>query len=205
MAKAEGERTALRRFKTYRDGLLIATLASRQLRLRNLTGLILGQTLVQRGDGWWIQIPAAETKTKDRIEAPWPEMLARHLEIYLVHHRARMVALRGVRSDALWLSMYGFPMTDNAIYVRIVARTREGVGQPINPHLLRDAAATSIAIDDPKHIGIASRLLGHRNQSTTERYYNRARSIEASRRTQDSLLARRNGLLGTTDDLDPAR
>jgi len=78
MVNAEAQRTALRRFKTYRDGLLIATLASRQLRLRNLTGLILGQTLVRRGDGWWIQIPATETKTKDPIEAPWPEMLVRH-------------------------------------------------------------------------------------------------------------------------------
>src|SRR5271166_5711657 len=70
MAKAEGESTELRRFKTYRDGLLIATLAARQLRLGNLTGLTLGRTLVQQGDGWWIQIPAAETKTKDPIELP---------------------------------------------------------------------------------------------------------------------------------------
>src|SRR5215469_2428606 len=191
MAKAEGERTALRRFKTYRDGLLIATLASRQPRCRNLTGLILGQTLVQRGDAWWIQIPAAETKTKDPVEAPWPEMLARHLEIYLADHRAGIVALRGTRSEALWLLMYGLPMSSNATYIRIVARTREGLGQPINPHLFRDSATTSIAIDDPKHIGIATCLLGHRNQSTTERYYNQARSIEASRRMQDSILARR--------------
>ena len=117
MAKAEGERTTLRRFKTYRDGLLIATLASRRLRRRNLTCLILGQTLVQRGDGWWIQIPAAETKTKDPIETPWPEMLARHLEIYLADHRAGIVALRGIRSEALWLSMYGLPMSSNAIYI----------------------------------------------------------------------------------------
>jgi integrase len=202
MTKAEGERTALRRFKTYRDGLLIATLASRQLRLRNLTGLILGQTLVRRGDGWWIQIPAAETKTKNPIEAPWPEMLGRHLDAYLADHRAGIVALRGLRSEALWLSMYGHQMTDNAIYIRIVARTREGLGQPIHPHLFRDAATTSIAIDDPKHIGIATRLLGHRNQSTTGRYYNQARSIEASRRMQASLLARRNGLVGAADDMD---
>src|SRR5215472_14699244 len=117
MAKAEGERTALRRFKTYRDGLLIATLASRQLRRRNFTSLILGQTLVQQGDGWWIQIPAAETKTKDPIERTWPEMLVPHLEIYLSEHRAGIVALRGYRSDALWLSMHGPPMTDNAIYI----------------------------------------------------------------------------------------
>jgi integrase len=189
MARAEGERTALRRFKAYRDGLLIATLASRQLRLRNLTGLILCQTLVQRGDGWWIQIPAADTKTKDPIETPWPEMLVRHLEIYLADHRANIVALRGFRSEALWLSMYGLPMTDNAIYLRIIARTREGLGQPIHPHLFRDAATTSIAIDDPTHIGIASRLLGHRNQETTERYYNQARRIEASRRMRIPMMS----------------
>jgi integrase/recombinase XerD len=195
MTSAEDETTTVRRFKTYRDGLLIAALASRQLRLRNLTGLILGQTLVQQGAGWWIQFPAAETKTKDAIEMPWPEGLVPHLETYLADHRAGIVALRGFHSDALWLSMYGPPMTDNAVYIRIVARTREGLGQPIHPHLFRDSATTSIANDDPKHIGIASRLLGHRSGLTTERYYNQARSIEASRRMQKSLLERRHDLL----------
>ena len=110
-------------------------------------------------------------------------------------------SLRGTAaaSDALWLSMHGSPMTDNGIYIRIVARTREGLGQPINPHLFRDCAATSIAIDDPGHVGIASRLLGHRTGSTTERHYNQARSVEASRLMQRSLLARRNGVLGAGD------
>ena len=83
----------------------------------------------------------------------------------------------------------------HGIYTRIVARTREGLGQAINPHLFRDCAATSIAIEDPAHVGIASRLLGHRTASTTERYYNQARSVEASRLMQKSLLARRKGPL----------
>jgi hypothetical protein len=39
MARAENETTPQRKFKTYRDGLMIALLASRPLRLRNLTGL----------------------------------------------------------------------------------------------------------------------------------------------------------------------
>ena len=201
MARAETETTLPRRFKTYRDGLMIALLASRPLRLRNLTGLILDRTLVKRGDGWWIQIPAAETKTKNAIELPWPEMLVPYLETYLADHRSAVAALRGTAaaSDALWLSMHGSPMTDNGIYIRIVARTREGLGQPINPHLFRDCAATSIAIDDPGHVGIASRLLGHRTGSTTERHYNQARSVEASRLMQRSLLARRNGVLGAGD------
>jgi len=198
MAAAENESTRLRRFKAYRDGLMIASLASRALRLRNLTGLILGRTLVRRSDGWWIQIPAVETKTKDPIEMPWPEMLTSHLKTYLRDHRAGIVALRsfgsGASCDALWLSMHGSPMTDNAIYIGIVARTRERLGQPINPHLFRDCAATSIAIEDPAHVGIAPRLLGHRTGSTTERYYNQARSIEASRLMQNHLLALRKSL-----------
>jgi integrase/recombinase XerD len=152
MEEANNETTTLRRFRTYRDGLMIGLLASRQLRLRNFAGLILDRTLVQRGDGWWIQIPAAETKTKDPIEEPWPEMLVPHLQTYLADHRSGIAALRGSSAgairEALWLSMYGPPMTDNGIYDRIVARTREGLGQPINPHLFRDCAATSVAIDD---------------------------------------------------------
>jgi integrase/recombinase XerD len=135
MARDETETTLLRRFKTYRDGLMIGLLASRPLRLRNLTGLILDRTLVQRGDGWWIQIPAAETKAKNAIELPWPEMLVAHLETYLAAHRSAVAALRGptTASHALWLSMYGSPMTDNGIYDCIVARTRNGLGQSINP------------------------------------------------------------------------
>src|ERR1700732_3242435 len=63
MATADEESTSLRRFKAYRDGLMMGLLAIRPLRLRILAGLILDRTLVQRGDGWWIEIPAAETKT----------------------------------------------------------------------------------------------------------------------------------------------
>jgi len=113
MENANDETTQLRRFKTYRDGLMIGLLASRQLRLRNLAGLTLDRTLVQRGDGWWIQILAAETKTKNAIELPWPDILVPHLDTYLADHRSVIAELcgTGTASDALWLSMYGSPMT----------------------------------------------------------------------------------------------
>jgi integrase len=200
MAGADNETTAPLRFKTYRDGLIIATLASRPLRLGNLTGLVLGRTLVRRGASWWIQIPAAETKSKNPIEEPWPDSLVPRLESYLADHRAGLVALRGSRSDGLWLSVYGGAMEDNAIYLRVVMRTRAGLGHPINPHLFRDCAATSIAIDDPAHVRLASRLLGHRIGSTTERFYNQASSVEATRAMQAALLARRHRVV---DDLEP--
>jgi integrase len=57
----------------------------------------------------------------------------------------------------------------------------------------RDCAATSIAIEDPKHVRIASQILGHRSTATTERYYNQARAIDAARRYQDFLLTLRGG------------
>jgi hypothetical protein len=45
---------------------------------------------------------------------------------------------------------------------------------------IRTCSATSIAIDDPRHVRIASRLPGHRAFSTTEKYYNQARGVEAT-------------------------
>ena len=93
-------------------------------------------------------------------------------------------------------------MTRNQIYMRVTARTRDGLGRSINPHLFRDCAATSIAIDDPDHIGIASRLLGHRAASTTERYYNHARGVEASRLMQQHILALRNGIASVPEPTD---
>jgi site-specific recombinase XerD len=197
MVAAERRNAACDRATTYRDGLMISLLAARPLRLANLVGLTLNCTLVPRGNEWWIQIPAAETKTKEPIELPWPEPLIDFLHIYLVSHR-QLFAQRHGRwtrpiGEALWLSRDGSPMTRRAIYDRIAKCTLKGLGKAIHPHLFRDCAATGIAFEDPRHIRIASRLLGHRTFSTTEKYYNQARGVEASRTMQNYLLSLRRG------------
>jgi integrase len=204
MTEAEQERSACASALTYRDGLIVALLAARPLRLGNLAGLALDRTLVFRGTQWSIEFPASDTKTKEEaIELPWPEPLVAPLETYLARHRRVLAQLRGgsilLCNGALWISSHSLPMNRRTIYDRIRTRTLEGLGRAINPHLFRDCAATSIAIDDPFHVRIASRLLGHRTISTTERYYNQARSVEASRLMQKVLLARRRG----ADALDP--
>jgi integrase/recombinase XerD len=186
--------TSFGRSVIYRDGLIIALLAARPLRQRNLTGLIIGTTVVRQGDGWWIRFQAAETKTADPIGLPWPDDLVPNLERYIAEHRPRFACPGSLATTAaLWLSKRGTPLTSMGLYQLIVARTREGFGHAINPHLFRDCAATSIAIDDPVHIGIASRLLNHRSSLTIERYYNQARSIEASRLMQTHVLSLRAG------------
>ena len=103
--------------------------------------------------GWWIDIPGEETKTHQPIEAPWPEALAPALEVYLRQHRPMLCGLRNRWTrpvgNALWVSTHGSPMTMIAIYDVFTRRTAAAFGQSINPHLFRDCAATSIAIDDP--------------------------------------------------------
>jgi integrase/recombinase XerD len=89
---------------------------------------------------------------------------------------------------ALWVSKDGSPMTQMALYDRIRARTKEQFGVAINPHLFRDAAATTMAIADPANARLAAALLGHRTFTTTERYYRQGRAQEAHRAFVDVLL-----------------
>ena len=173
----------------FRDGLAIALLALRPLRRKNFVALRLDRHLVRRGEVWWLDIPATETKTGVPLEMPWPPILAPYLETWLARHRPCLAARRGrwaaPLDDALWVSSHGSPMTGMALYDRIIRQTGRALGKSVNPHLFRDSAATQMALEDPEHIRLAAALLGHRNLTTTERYYNMARSMEAAAHWQD--------------------
>ena len=63
----------------------------------------------------------------------------------------------------------------------------------VNPHLFRDAAATTIALDRPEQVRLAAPLLGHRSFATTERHYNLARTAEAATAWHDLLASIADG------------
>jgi site-specific recombinase XerD len=188
-ASARAERMPVRAATLYRDGLIIAFLALRPLRLRNLAGLELGRTLHDGPTGWLITIPAGETKTHRGIEISWPTDLVDALEIYLAHHRP--VLARGSRATALWLGGAGQALADHTIRQTIIGRTQVVLGVSISPHLFRDCAATTLAIEDPAHIGVASTILGHARSSTTHKHYIQANTLAASRRHLTVLAVRR--------------
>ena len=114
------------------------------------------------------------------------------LETYLSIHRPILEARSGRWTrpvdGALWVSKDGSPMTQMALYDRIRARTKEYFGVAINPHLFRDAAATTLAIADPAHVRIAAPLLGHRTFALTERHCRQSRAVEAHRSYVDVLF-----------------
>jgi integrase/recombinase XerD len=192
VAEASKLPTDRRRAIVFRDGLILAFLALRPLRLKNLAGLTLERHLQMVGDTWVVLVPADETKTGAPLEFPWPEPLIPALRAWLDRWRPVLGSRSGrwsrAADNALWVSSDGSPMTMRAIYDRIVENTRAAFGVAINPHFFRDIAATTVAHIDPAHIRISAQLLGHSSFATTEKYYVRANMVAANRRRQASIL-----------------
>jgi integrase len=172
----------VRQATRYRDGLAIALLAMRPLRLANLMGLRVGEEL-RRVDGrWWIMIPATQTKNRRPIEARFSPLLLGELAFYL--DRVRPLLREGsenVPYAHLWIGEGGRPLSASRMRQTVCARTKAAFGRPVCPHLFRDCVATTIALDDPEHVRIAAQVLGHGTFATTERHYRMSRMAEATR------------------------
>ena len=163
----------------YRDGLMIALLALRPLRMRTFSLIRVGTHFRQVGEDWRMVFEGPESKSGRAFEITVPEKLVPCLKYYLREVRPKFTGAD--RHDGVWASTKGRPLTANAIARVITERTRDAFGQSVNPHLFRHCAATTIAILEPGRIGVARDLLGHASLATTNAYYNQARSIEASR------------------------
>jgi integrase len=96
--------------------------------------------------------------------------------------------------NAVWLSLTGAPMGATAIYRATTRRTLAKFGTAVNPHLFRDCAATTIALDDPKCIQIVMHVLGHTHLATSEAHYNQAAGFEAGTSLIALIEAQRSGL-----------
>jgi site-specific recombinase XerD len=163
----------------YRDGLMIAFLAARPLRLSTFARLELGRHVALRGHTFWLDIPGDLTKTGEPIEMPLPIELNSYLARYITVYRPLLLGQRS--TERLWISEDGLPYQRASISDRIRWRTKQEFGVSITPQLFRDCAATSIAVQDPDHVHVAAVLLGHKTLQTTERYYNQARLLDAGR------------------------
>jgi integrase/recombinase XerD len=197
-ADADTRGSDLARAAQYRDGLIIALLAARPIRRRNLASIEIGQHLVRRGDGYWICFP--DTKTGAVYERRLPLALVPYVEGYLTRYRPVLVQYARPRKrrlfheagDRLWISNVGSAMSEGAIYGRVTKLTAVRFGHKINLHLFRDVVATSIAVEQSAHVQITPSLLGHATLATSEKHYNHARSLEATRQYQKHVLALRH-------------
>jgi transposase len=86
----------------YRDGLIIALLAPIPLRSRPLVALRIGKQLVKAGDLWALDIPAADTKTRRRLDYPISKELCERINLYLDWFRHRIPGAD--KHTGLWVS-----------------------------------------------------------------------------------------------------
>ena len=169
----------------YRDGLIIAFLAMHPVRRRNLADFDLGRNLIRQGAGFMVAFSGRETKNRVPYENALAEFLVEPMAWYLRTWRPILAGRTGRWKrdvgDAVWVSVDGSPMSQEGLSGRIEMRTKEAFGKAISPHRFRDAAATTLAINDPARVRVAAPVLGHRSLATTDKHYIQATGLQAQR------------------------
>ena len=181
----------LKRAISFRDGLMIAFLALRPLRLSNLAMMTLKRHLVRQASGYCLYFNGREVKGGKPIETNVPDSLVGDFDRYLDHYQPILLTRGGRRRprecDAVWISRIAAPLDYKAIPDRVAKHTRAAFGKHLWVHLFRHCAATTIATDDPKNVRSIISVLGHSTPAPSEKYYNQAGTLEASRRYQQIL------------------
>jgi integrase len=175
----------------FRDTLIIALLTACPIRLRNLTMIEIGWHLIESDTEWRLVFKSNETKTGEPLNYIIPNELVPHLSHYLNHIRRSYRGSEGTRR--LWMGLKKAPLSYEAIYGAVTARSKALFGTRLSPHDFRSLAATFLSETSTSDALHARSLLGHSSPETTERHYTRANSISASRRTADILREIRDG------------
>lgn len=184
---APSRSTTLKRAGQFRDGLMISMLIAAPMRIGNFISTKIDEHLSKEDDRYALRFEACEVKNSEHLEYMLPPALTPHIEEWLSEYRPECARRRGrwfseYKDEPLWLSDHGGPFSaEHVARDRIEKRTAARFGNPINPHLFRDIAATSVAVAMPDNIRIVGPMLGHRSYATGERFYNQARSLSASR------------------------
>lgn len=178
----------------YRDAFALGFLVWSPIRRRNLAALQLGETLRFEAGRWRIAFEADATKDKSPLAFALPEDedYASAFACYLSRIRPRLLCSPIVPLDTLpnlrgplWVSTRAKAMTAHALYYAVTRCSLRLLGAPLNPHLVRDCAASAITTERPDYVLAAARILGHSQLSTTLAHYEQASMLEARARLQE--------------------
>lgn len=176
----EDRRRVVAAARDYRDGLLIALLALRPVRLKNLLMIELGRHLVERSGTLSLSFTAAEMKTGRPYAKAWPEMLIGPLDRYCRDVRPALISAVASRNPNhplrsagafLWIAQGGTPLTEGALQKLLKRHTLPRLGRVVTAQRFRHSAASTGANEDPDNVALIADLLGHTNLRTTERAY----------------------------------
>lgn len=178
----------------YRDGLMIVFLALAVPRLSPLQVMVVGQHLVPHDGVFKIQWSAQEMKEGKPYEADLDTELSELFQRYFDEFHPTLLAQAGSEpaTAAVWVSCQGGQLSRGGITHAIKKRTKHEFGELVFPHAFRHSAATSLALERPDLICLATPLLQHQAESSRELYV-WADKIDASRKFGDVLDRSRFG------------
>lgn len=189
----------------YRDALALGFLVWSPIRRRNLAALNLGDNLCFEAGRWRVGFGPEATKDKAPLAFTLPadETYQECFTHYLIHIRPCLMRRPNIKIDALlqergplWISTRGRAMTAHALYYAVTRCSERLLGAPLNPHLLRDCAASAITSERPEYVLAAARILGHSQLSTTLAHYEQASMLGAGERlgeVVEEIKARQDG------------
>lgn len=174
----------------YRNGLAIAMLASRpMMRRTNMASMRIGHHIDRDGPVFRLKFSGEEMKGKRALGTQLPAILTACIECYLAEHRPRLLGPKEDKNGAFWISALGNPIYPKAMSNEIGDVTEQAFGRRVTMHRFRHAAGSSIAKEDPSHVGIVTTMLGHADFRTSERYYIFADEHAAFSRANDVIDA----------------
>ena len=176
----------------FRQGLTLAFLAYRPIRVANLVALSLNEHLHKKDGQVWIHILGTQVKNRVPLDFSWPPEFADALDRYLVRERPVLLAGQPA-TDRLWIIEEGRPLTAECCRSQIARITAERLGIRLTPHLFRDCVASTIAEHAPEHSGIIARILGHQTLQTAYAHYIHTGTARAARAHQAHIAALRSG------------
>jgi len=197
----------------YRDALVLGFLVWSPIRRRNLAALDLGASLRLENGRWRVHFGADETKDRSSLAFILPDVeeYREALARYLMRMRQRLLRAPEVSADALpqlsgalWVSTRGTAMSAHALYYAVNRCSERLLGAPLNPHLLRDCAASAITSERPEYVLAAARILGRSQLSTTLKHYEHASMLRAGSCLQEviSEIQNRQSYSSGYDPLD---
>jgi integrase/recombinase XerD len=178
----------------FRDALALGFLVWSPIRRRNLEALELGTNLRLEAGRWRVHFGAEATKDKSPLSFALPDEAdyQKSLETYLMRIRPRLLRSNDVSLNTLpllrgplWVSTRGGAMTAHALYYAVNRCSKRLLGAPLNPHILRDCAASALTSERPGQVLAAARILGHSQLSTTLTHYEHASMLKAGSLLQE--------------------
>lgn len=153
------------------------------IRIGNVASLRLGKNLVRPGgprSSYLLTIPDYDVKNRVPLDFPLDAETTAMIDEYVQVHRSKLV--RGVADDRLFPGTASDHKAAQTLGAQVSQRLQKEIGLAVTPHQFRHAAAAIMLKAEPGNYELVRRVLGHKNITTTTRFYIGLETMEATRR-----------------------